>query len=112
MTEQHRLFFGQDRFGVEGGDPFVALICVSLNSDSKERDDIRTKGGLKIFGKVSPFIDPSTRLPFAGLQDKDFAVFHSWMFKHLSFGKTTGPEVLDSEPLRLVASKNCESFVF
>jgi len=112
MTEQRRLSLGQYRFRIEGGDHFVALIGVGLNSDGKGRDEINIKGGLKILGKITPFVNPSTRLRFPGLQDKDFAVFHPWMVKHLSFGKTASPEVLDSEPLRFVASKNCEPSVF
>ena len=112
MAEQRRLSLGQDRLRVEGGDHFVALIRVGLNSDGKGRDEINTKGGLKILGEIAPFVNPSTRLPFPGLQDKDLAIFHTWMVKHLSFTKAAGPEVLDSESLRFVSSKHCESFVF
>ena len=111
MAEQRRLSLGQDRLRVEGGDHFVAMIRVGLNSDGKGRDEINTKGGLKILGEIAPFVNPSTRLPFPGLQDKDLAVFHSWMVKHLPFGKMASPEVLDSESLGFVASKNGESTV-
>ena len=112
MAEQRRLSLGQDRLRVEGGDHFVALIRVGLNSDGKGRNEINTKGGLKILGEIAPFVNPSTRLPFPGLQDKDLAVFHSWVVEHLSFGKPASPEVLNSQTLRFVASKNCESAVF
>jgi len=43
MTEQRRLSLGQNRLRVEGGDPFVALIRVGLNSDGKRKDKINTK---------------------------------------------------------------------
>ena len=95
MAEQRRLSLGQDRLRVEGGDHFVALIRVGLNSDGKGRDEINTKGGLKILGKIPPFVNPSTQLAFAGLQNENFAVFHSWMVKDLSFWKAASPDVLN-----------------
>ena len=60
---------------VEGGDHFVALIRVGLNSDGKGRDEINTKSSLKILGKIPPFVNPSTRLAFPGLQNERFCSF-------------------------------------
>ena len=95
MTEQRRLSLGQNRLRVEGGDPFVALIRVGLNSDGKRKDKINTKSSLKILGKIPPFVNPSPHLAFPGLQNENFAVFHSWMVKDLSFWKAASPDVLN-----------------